>query len=150
MKDPVLQAWHERRKDAEKLGFDQPSSLSIKESVNLMLKILEEDSAIIVIDALDECRKPHEILNAFDELLKKAEKPVKIFVSSRDDGDIVCRLALSPNVIINPRDNMVDIRRFISVEVDKAILEARLLRGQVSTGLKDRIIKVLDRGAQGM
>jgi len=75
---------------------------------------------------------------------------VKIFVSSRDDNDIVCQLTLSLNVSIRADDNGEDIKHFIDSEVDKSIRHKRLLSGKVSEELRSRIEITLKRGVQGM
>lgn len=75
---------------------------------------------------------------------------VQIFVSSRDDGDIVCQLANSPNVFIRACDSQNDIERFVHTKVTEAIQMKRLLKGKVSEELETRITDALVDGAQGM
>jgi hypothetical protein len=75
---------------------------------------------------------------------------VKIFVSSRDDNDIVCQLTLSPNVFIRADDNGEDIKHFVDSEVDQSIRNKRLLSGKVSDELRSQIKITLTQGAQGM
>jgi hypothetical protein len=75
---------------------------------------------------------------------------VKVFVSSREDSDIVCRLAKSLNILIDAMDNGQDIDSFVHLEVDNAVSDKPLLGGAVSEALYDKIINRLIRGAQGM
>jgi ankyrin repeat protein len=126
--------------------------LSLEESVELILELLEENPATIVIDALDECdpSRRYELFESLDEIVQRSTNVVKVFISSRNDGDIVCRLANSPNIYIDSTLNGEDMERFISIEVTKAIHLKRILGGQVSYALEKRIVETLSLGAQGM
>lgn len=53
-------------------------------------------------------------------------------------------------MIVRASDNREDIERFIVSQVDQSIKNKRLLSGNVSKELKERIIHVLIEGAQGM
>ena len=92
----------------------------------------------------------YELLVALNFILKQSANLVQIFISSRDDGDIVCHLVDSPNVFIRANDSELDIGRFIHTKMDQAIRERRMVKGKVSEHLKARIIKTLLHGAQGM
>lgn len=120
--------------------------------MELILNLLENDPAIIIIDALDECdpARRHEILIALDTIIHRSANLVKVFVSSRDDNDIVCRLTNSPNVYIHATDNGEDIHRFVYTEVNQSLKDQRLLSGIISDHMKSRIINTLIEGAQGM
>ncbi|KAF8846948.1 hypothetical protein BDZ45DRAFT_565841, partial [Acephala macrosclerotiorum] len=126
------------------------ANLPIREP--LIVALLNENPATIVIDALDECnpKRRHELLRALDNIIQKSASLVKVFVSSRDDNDIVCRLEQSQNIFIKASDNGEDIERYVSVEVQKAVNEKRLLYGEVSETLQEKIRKTLISGAQGM
>lgn len=126
--------------------------LSLEESVELILELLEENPATIVIDALDECdpNRRHELFESLDKIVQRSTNVVKVFISSRNDGDIVCRLANSPNIYIDSTLNGEDMERFISIEVTKAIHLKRILGGHVSYALEKRIVETLSHGAQGM
>jgi hypothetical protein len=126
--------------------------LTIHETVELILQLMNENPATLIVDALDECEplRRHELLEALDTIVSKSTNIVKVLVSSRDDSDIVYRLDNSPNLYIHAQDNSNDIRQFIYVEVDTAIRQKRLLGGLVSTELKSLIIDTLEDGAQGM
>ena len=106
----------------------------------------------IFIDALDECcsGKRHELLGALDSLLERSAHLVKVFISSRDDVDIVLRLQKHPNIYINIYDNKDDINRFISARIEKAQTDGRPLKGLVSSELKTFITENLAMKAGGM
>jgi exopolysaccharide biosynthesis predicted pyruvyltransferase EpsI len=149
IREPVVKAYKEKKEEAK--GHD-PEKLMLDETVEAILALLETNPANIVIDALDECDpdRRHELFEALDTIIQQAASVVKVFVSSRDDGDIVCRLTSSPNVIIQTSDNKVDIECFARTEVAQAIKKKRLIKGNVSAQLEDRIIKTLIDGAHGM
>ena len=106
----------------------------------------------IIIDALDECiREEREhLLDALSVIMKESTGIVKVFISSRDDMDIVRNLAGGPNVLISAKNNQDDIATFVRTEVDKQIEKKRLLSGQVSEALRHKIKQVLCDQAQGM
>jgi hypothetical protein len=149
IREPVVKAYKEKKEEAK--GHD-PEKLMLDETVEAILALLETNPANIVIDALDECDpdRRHELFEALDTIIQQAASVVKVFVSSRDDGDIVCRLTSSPNVIIQTSDNKGDIECFACTEVAQAIKKKRLIKGNVSGQLEDRIIKTLIDGAHGM
>lgn len=152
VREPVAAKYKALKKEADETGCEEPSKLTITECKALVLELLSSNPATIIIDALDECdpARRYELLEVLDNIIQQSSNVVNIFVSSRDDNDIVCRLENSPNVIINATDNGKDIQRFIVSQVDQSIKNKRLLSGRVSGELKQQIINVLTEGAQGM
>ena len=126
-----------------------PRELSILETVGLILDLTSEGSTSIVIDALDECNPSNRqlLLESLDELLYESSGIIKIFVSSRDDGDVCCRLEQSPNLYISSTLNGADIDRYVDDGVSRAIEGKRLAGGRVSDRLKSAIIDALKCGA---
>lgn len=151
VRQPVARLFEKRKDDAEDTG-DEPAKLTGTECEKLILSLLEQNPATIIIDALDECdpKRRYELFRALDNIIQKSPSLVKVFVSSREDSDIVCRLERSPNILIDAMDNGHDIERFVHTELDKAVSEKRLLGGIVSERLYTKIVEKLIRGAQGM
>lgn len=149
IREPVVKAYKEKREEAK--GHN-PEKLMLDETVEVILALLETNPANIVIDALDECDpdRRHELLEALDTIIQHPASLVKVFVSSRDDGDIACRLTSPPNVFIQTSDNKVDIECFARTEVAQAIKKKRLIKGNVSGQLEYRIIKTLINEAHSM
>jgi hypothetical protein len=143
--------YQQRKEDADQDG-SEPVKLSVKDSTELIIALLDYNPATIVIDALDECQpnRRYELMNALNDIIKKSANLVKVFVSSRDDIDIVLELAEVPNIFINANDNRKDIEDFVHHEVGCAITNKILLHGQVSDELKSRIINTLIDRANGM
>ena len=148
---PIIDTYNERKEQAEEEG-GEPARLSTQDCVDLILAFAEQNPITIIIDALDECdpAKRHELLTALGTLIRDSSDLVKIFVSSRDDNDIVCRLSDSSNIYIHARDNGEDIERFVKTKVAQSIRLKRLLDGEVPDYLKDQIVNALIQGAQGM
>ncbi|KAH6613404.1 hypothetical protein F5144DRAFT_402964 [Chaetomium tenue] len=138
----------------EFLGSPIPgtSNLPLPDTTQLILDFLKENPAIIIIDALDECNPTlrHELFEALDEIVAKSENIVKVFLTSRNDGDITARLASTPNIYINAQRNGSDINRFIGIELDRVVQQKQLLRGQLSHALRDEITATLSDQADGM
>lgn len=151
IREPIVKAYKKRKEEAEDDGCDL-ANLKLADSIELILVLLESNPVTIIIDALDECDPGRRcyLLDALDRIILESASLVKIFVSSRDDNDILCRLARSPNVIIHANDNSKDIERFVHSEVDQSIRRKRLLRGVVSEELNSRVKTTLIEGAQGM
>jgi hypothetical protein len=152
VREPVAKRYKQLKEEADDDGNEEPLKLTVTESVELILALLERNPATIIIDALDECDpvRRHELLAALDTIIRDSANVVKIFVSSRDDHDILCRLGNSPDIFIRASDNGEDIDHFVRSQVKQSIVDKRLLSGKVSTELRERIISVLIEKAQGM
>jgi hypothetical protein len=149
IREPVVQAYKEKKEEARGRN---PEKLMRDEAVEVILTLLESNSATVIIDALDECNsaRRQDLLLDIQRIIRESANLVKFFVSSRDDHDIVYRLANSPNLYINVEDNSNDIERFVHFEVAKAISYEKLLCGKVSKNLKHQIIETLISKAEGM
>jgi hypothetical protein len=151
--DPVRQsavlAYRERKRKAR---GQKPEKLSLEESADVILQIVEDNPAIIVIDALDECDpiRRQDLMLSLRHIIRESASVVKIFISSRDDKDIVTRMAGASEVYIKADDNSKDIEAFCTIQVGRAIREHRILNGEVSSSLKDEITQTLISKASGM
>lgn len=153
LKIPAAKKYEAKEKESKLHCSDEVEKLALQECVHLLVELLEDTSTVIVIDAFDELKKEDRwiLYEAFDTILEKVEPGiVRIFISSRDDGDIKMKLSRYPNVYIEATDNKDDVEQFVIQEVDKAVKHCRLLRGSVSPELKGDIVSTLIEGAQGM
>lgn len=148
---PIRAAAKLKYREVRQQAFDPPK-LSPEESKQLILSLTDDNPATIVVDGLDECDpdRRYQLIEALEEIVQQSANVVKLFLTSRDDGDIVSHLADSPNLYIHAHDNSDDIKRFIDVEVEQAIGKKRLLGGQVSNHLKNHLVHSLRVGANGM
>ena len=110
MDSSTAKEYQRRKREAEKDGSDI-ARLDIWETTHEIIEVIAEMPVTIFIDALDECRSDqrYELLQALDLLIEKSNHLVKVFVSSREDVDIVLRLQKCPNIHINLHENTVDI-----------------------------------------
>lgn len=130
------------------------SGLRLEESRDLILELVEQyRMTTIVIDALDEIdlEKRHALLEALEDILQKAAGLVKVFVSSRDDQDIVCTLNEYPSLDLASDKNQRDIEQFVRTETERLVSKRRLLRySKCKEELKFIIIEHVSKGADGM
>jgi hypothetical protein len=149
---PVL-AWYDRKKKSAE--GREPEKLNVDECVQLILALLADEPAFIVLDGLDECNPEqcHELLGALSIIRFQSTTPVKIFVSSRDDGDITTWLHDCQGLTISTgsaNTNENDIKNYIEIEIKRAIRQRRLLRGFVSPSLEQLIVQQLYDRSKGM
>lgn len=150
IREPVVTMYKLKKK--ENRGLPPKEPLSLEEARDLLLGVFRDNPATIVIDALDECDSDerYKLLEALDTIITESASLVRIFVSSRNDGDLVCHLENSPNIFIQASDNSLDIKRYVHEQVTKAIKQKRIRRGNVSLEMQEQIINTLIDGAQGM
>jgi len=76
---------------------------------------------------------------------------VKIFVSSRDDQDLVWHLRNYPNLELSSRKNKDDITSFVREETVFLVRRGKLLRGSADReSLQTEIIEKVTKDADGM
>lgn len=104
----------------------------------------------LVLDALDECNTPDRtiLLNTFDSLARDVLKPLKIFISSRPEGDIRQRLISLPNIEITASHNTEDISKFIVERMQSQSPWTPVLARNVS--LSEDVLETLIRKSEGM
>jgi hypothetical protein len=150
---PLMKPIIDLYKEKEEEGFAS-ESLEMDECLDLVLQLTTQyPLTTIVIDAMDECKpqKRHKLLEALEKLLQDSSSLVKIFVSSRNDQDIVWRLRLYPNLEIDSRRNSDDIARFVNNETEQLVRDGKLLRHSTSQAdMKAFIIDKVVEGAAGM
>lgn len=134
-------------------GF-KSDGLMLQQSLELILHLTEShELTTIIVDALDECdRKTREILlGAFATIVVESAGLVKIFVSSRDDQDIVCTLREYPNLDISSNRNTADINTFVESETIRLVQKQKLLRNsRAKAELQALIIGYVREHADGM
>lgn len=88
IKEPVAKEYESRKKKAEE-DCSKLKKLTIEDCTRLIIELTRDNPGMIIIDALDECDENDKLLEALDEIVSKSAEVVKVFVSSRDDVDIV-------------------------------------------------------------
>jgi len=150
VKEKAVREYEKRKEEAEIHG-SKPAKLTGPECTELMTVFTKTSPATIIIDALDECERSrrNELLKALLDLQKSA-KQLKVFISSRDEDNIVPKLEGVPNIYIRASDNEVDIARFVEQRVHMLIYDGELPSEVMSDRLKTWLITTLVNGAQGM
>ncbi|KAK1762907.1 hypothetical protein QBC33DRAFT_460474 [Phialemonium atrogriseum] len=140
MRKQLRDLYRETIRNGSDLGLDACKQ-QLLESVNLYLK------TTLVLDALDECEPElrGQLVNMIEDLLSKSERPLKVFISSRPDGDIRDRFASLPNIEIQATDNQDDIEKFVNEEIVK---HRRWHR--ISPSLREEVVTTLLGRSGGM
>lgn len=124
--------------------------LDMKECVSLLLQYVNTyPQTTLILDALDECdrRTRGQLIDALDNILDRALKPIKVFVSSRSELDIRHRFEKGPNVSIQATDNQDDIAKFVAARIEE---DEKRRQNKLSAELKEDIINTLLHKSQGM
>jgi hypothetical protein len=106
-----------------------------------------------VIDALDECdpETRADLLEVLEDILTLSSNLVKIFVSSRNDQDIVLFLKKYPNLEICSDKNSQDIATFVKAETKRLIQRKKLLQhSQARNEMEELIVKKVTQDSTGM
>lgn len=129
-------------------------SLSIEESTELIIDLTAYYSVTtIIIDALDECKfdSRHLLPDALQDILSQSKGFVKVFASSREEGDLVCELSGYPSIKVSSEKNSRDIDAFVRTETQKLVTKGRLLRhSDQKDEIQALIVKRLIDDAGGM
>ena len=124
------------------------SDLSMNDCKELILEFLNlYPKTTLILDALDECKKDtrRSLIEIFDNFVACASRPVKIFISSRPDGDIRERFKNLANIEIQATDNHGDISKFVETEIMKHRRWSKM-----STKLQSEIVETIQARSQGM
>ena len=146
--NPIIEKYKDQGEGFASHGPD------LDDSRELIVMLVENLSmTIIVVDALDECdpQMRQSLLDAFEYILKESAGLVKIFVSSRNDQDIVYTLKDYPNVNISSDQNSADIEAYVEVEAQRLVKTGQLLRNsRAKEEMTELIISQIRIGADGM
>ena len=135
------------RYDDEAIRCTTGSHLSSDECVTLLAHLIGlHGNTVIVIDALDECEQPKGLLRHLKQVWDRSQK-LKLFFSSRLDVP-VCEIFPDSDIVrIDSSTNAQDIFLYIKGELEKP---ERRNAGVISPELAERMVKVLEKRAQGM
>ncbi|KAI2634056.1 hypothetical protein GGS21DRAFT_543965 [Xylaria nigripes] len=154
--EPLFPPTVAKYRSCEKNAF-AASSLQPQETFDLLLEILTVyQTATIIIDAFDECNPEtrQELLDHFESLLHEPSILLKIFVSSRNDQDIVYQLQTYPTLELSKDLISDDINRYMESEIYKLIKTRKLLGwcrdDDKKKAMRQKISLHVSAGAQGM
>lgn len=133
-------------------GFEE-REWSLEECKDTLIDVMDiYPSLTIVVDALDECDEDErmDLLVSLKEVRDKSANLVKIFISSRDDVDIISSLADTSDIRVSAAHNSVDINRFVDERVSALMDSRENLYGPGLPGLRQDVTSVLLEKAEGM
>jgi ankyrin repeat domain-containing protein 50 len=140
MRKQLRDLCREARLKGSDLGFELCKQ-QLLESVNFYPK------TTLVLDALDECEPESRwrLVETIGDLMSKSKRPLKVFVSSRPNGDIREFFASRPNVEIQATDNQDDIKKFVNEEIVK-----HRRWNKISPSLREEVVRILLDRSSGM
>lgn len=112
----VLTAYKEKQKESEIHGFDV-ARLCARECEKIILYALEDNPAMIVIDALDEMLDPRELLCSLRSICNKAKNALKVLLSSRDASMVQSQVPNVQHICGTAADDNSDVSAFIDQRV---------------------------------
>ena len=129
-------------------GDLQPFSFTKCET--LLHGILESGIKLrIMIDALDECDKPEDLLIALRDASGVMPGGLELLVSSRHVVHVDAKLSNTVIVDLSQSVSETDMITYITTEVNNREEDERILKGK-HPDLESRLIEILCRRAGGM
>jgi hypothetical protein len=126
----------------------QPFSFTKCET--LLHRILESGIKLrIMIDALDECDEPKELLRALRDASLVMPGGLELLLSSRHGVRVDKKLSNAIILDLNRSVSDTDMITYITTEVNDREEDERILEGK-HRDLEDRLIEILCRRAGGM
>ena len=139
-----LEAFHKVYHPVEK-----PPTPFTFEGLRLLLQEMTDcfEHALVIVDALDECRQARSsIVEVLASLNIAGETTIKTLFTSRRETDL--ELHLSDYEQVSIAANKIDLQLYVAYEIEARIRKRKLrLR---DPGLKNVIMERLIEGAQGM
>lgn len=107
----VIQRCEKAKQEGRSLSYTDCKEL-ILESMNLYSK------TTIILDALDESDiSYYNLAEIFIDMLDKARKPVKVFISSRPDREFLEAFKDRATIMVNSRNQQGDIEKYLAKEL---------------------------------
>ncbi|KGO36197.1 hypothetical protein PEX1_030150 [Penicillium expansum] len=147
----VLLEYQRKAAEANLDGFDVPK-LKISQCADLILGVLGSNPAILVVDGVDEIEETrrYELLDALKRIRDESASVVKIFLSGREDRNILGRLSDALMLRVEENDTRLDIELFVKNKVLLGISTLCLLGGEVPRDLQEELIAFLLNRSRGM
>ena len=142
----ILDAYKRAGADSDDLKL----LFSTSKYVELLGGILKSGIRLrVMIDALDQCDKPIELLKVLRDASYESSGQLELFVSSRGHVQVEKKFTDVVLVDINTSVPMDDMEIYITTEVKRREQDERLLEGQ-NEELEDELISILSEKAGGM
>lgn len=102
----------------------------------------------LIIDALDECENPNELMECLRKLNKENEQRIKIFLSCRPNEKSEHDVSSDLSIVISQETTRSDLKLYTEDAVNRAVQSRRIKIGQ--NKLKEEIVSTLVEKANGM
>jgi hypothetical protein len=144
IKDFLCSEYERQVARAKVNGLDLPK-LRMQDCVRLILELAEQDSLIIIIDAIDTVREDeqHALISALKRIIVEADNVVKILITSRSSNCTSMVLVADKQIQIISRETQQDMESFVNHQINTAVASKLLLKGDVSLALRSMIIRSL-------
>ncbi|KAJ5109321.1 hypothetical protein N7456_005996 [Penicillium angulare] len=122
------------------------TELNIREQVDLILELTRMYSrTTIVVDALDECdpETRWELVDALESVADESDSLVKIFISSREEGDLRLSFEDNTDIQMGSLQNSEDIQKFVVFETDRMVARKQLLGRIKQKATKDELTQLI-------
>ncbi|KXH45718.1 hypothetical protein CNYM01_03998 [Colletotrichum nymphaeae SA-01] len=136
--------WHKQLLMFCKDAAASRRSLEISECERFVRELVNTyPRSILVLDALDECdqRSRTQIVSFFRKLVEDSDRPVKVFVSSRPETDILELMKTSSCIQISTSDNQKDIEKYIDLKLSQVDLGPVWKRQSVKSLVRETLLK---------
>ena len=144
---PVKAMYDERGRDRVS-GRGKPS---FEECVAILHELCDAwPRTTIIIDALDECLAPSEVLHGLGEVRTKATSTVQMFISSRMHISVPFYFPNCEQIHIEAGKNSGDIEKYVREEVNSGGSQKRRLLDGKRPDFEARLVQILIARAQGM
>ena len=141
----VLQAYKSAGGDTTDL-----KPLGLKDCKDLLGKIVKSGVKLrIMIDALDECEEPKDVLIALRDAAKDVPGGIELLVSSRYEVHVDEKFPTVVPIDVNTSMDEIEMITYIATEVQDRETDERLLQGEYPE-LEDELIEILRKRAGGM
>lgn len=128
--------------------------LTLKECKQLLPRLLcRSTSAALIIDALDECSKPQQLLSELKELSatlsELGARSLRLFMSSRDDVNVSRFFTTCESVSITPKSVANDFKYFVNRYVEVQCERGHELGEEENAAIRERLVSVVTERGQG-
>lgn len=132
--------------------LNEDSLLSTKECKELLKKLISERETYIMIDAVDECESPDELLSELAGLIpQKGHRALHIMLCGRDDKPISDYFENCPTIATNSADTLEDQKFYIDHEIDDICqTRKRALFASTSKDFPSRLKNILKEKGGGL
>ncbi|KAK1533915.1 hypothetical protein CPAR01_10623 [Colletotrichum paranaense] len=136
--------WHKKLLMFCKDAAASRRSLQISECQQFVRDLVNTyPRSILVLDALDECdqRSRTQIVSFFRKLVEDSDRPVKVFMSSRPETDVLELMETSSCIQISTSDNQKDIEKYIDLKLSQGGLSPIWKRQSVKSLVRKTLLE---------